>query len=215
MRILRRKRGKMYLVENPKDYKRTPYWEKLKAMPTHKIQSESEIWSNLLSISQFVIYGYPKPRDYGQINSQYQRTAEPLKISMVANDDYDWQIAVENYYLSNVFGEYDLNSEIRQPRVSAGKYRLRHARLLLPIETYTGIQGWWSKDFSNFVSCYYIERPDDTGKRVRQYIDHLSLDNAFILEPNGWNKSGERSHTIPEDWLSGRIADPDRYTLFA
>ncbi len=204
----------MYLVEeNLLAYRRTPYWEELNAMPTHKIENEQEVWSSLLSPSEFVAYGYPKPRDYGQMNSQYQRTAEPMKIGMVARDDYEWRLAVENYYLSDVFGEYSLNAEIREPRLSAGKYRLRYARLLLPYITRT--KPYWSKDYSPFIACYYIERPDETGKKVRQYIDHTALDNAFYLEPNGWNKSGKRSHTIPADWLSNRIADFDRFALFA
>jgi hypothetical protein len=203
----------MFVVEHPKEYRRTSYWAELNAMPTHKIQSENEVWSSLLSLSEFVLYGFPKPRDYGQMNSQYQRSAEPAKIAMVANDDYDWKIAVENYYLSNVFGQYDLNSEIRRPELSAGKYRLHYARLLLPVETY-GSQDWWSKDHSPFITCYYIERPDGTGKRVRHYIDHLALDNAFYLEPNGWNRSGKRAYTIPADWLSNRIAEMP-FTLFA
>ena len=194
-----------------KDYRRTSYYEELKSMPTHKIENEQELWSNALSLSQFVVYCYPKPRDYGQTNSHYQRTAEPLKIGIVAHDDFDWQIAIENYYQSAVFGEYDLNKMIREPKLSAGKYRLHYARFLMPAETY-GRDVWYSKDYSPFITCYYIERPDGTGKRVRQYIDHLSLDNAFTLEPYGWHRSGTRSHTIPEDWLSNRVAyEKDTY----
>lgn len=215
MRILRRNEEKMVITEKLIDYRRTPYYEELNSMPTHKIQSEKEVWSSLLSPSEFVVYGYPKPRDYGQMNSHYQRTAEPLKIGLVAQDDYDWQIAVENYYQSELFGQHSLNAEIRQPRLSAGKYRLHYARLLLPEESYHSRRDYWSKEYSPFITCYYIERPDGTGKRVRHYIDHLALDNAFTLEPNGWNRSGRRSHTIPADWLSNRIADLDRYALFA
>jgi len=215
MRILRRNEEKMATTEKLIDYRRTPYYGELNSMPTHKIQSEQEIWSSLLSPSEFVVYGYPKPRDYGQMNSHYQRTAEPLKIGLVAQDDYDWQIAVENYYQSGLFGQYSLNAEIRQPRLSAGKYRLHYARFLLPEESYHSRRDYWSKEFSPFITCYYIERPDGTGKKVRQYIDHLALDNAFQLEPNGWNRSGRRAYTIPADWLSNRIADLDRYAKFA
>jgi hypothetical protein len=214
MRILRRNEEKMAITEKLINYRRTPYYEELKSMPTHKIQSEQEFWSSLLSPSQFVVYYYPKPRDYGQINSNYQRTAEPIKIGLVAQDDYDWQIAVENYYQSSLFGQYFLNDEIREPRLSAGKYRIHHARLLLPVDSYGG--AWHDREHSPFITCYYIERPDGTGKRVRQYIDYLSLDNAFVLEPYAWNKSGKRSPTIPTDWLTKRIAtDLDGYAKFA
>ena len=213
------KRGKMFIVEDIRSWfthSTIDEYRQLIKQPTHKINSEDEVWNNSLSLSQFVVYGYPKPRDYGQVNSTHQRTSEPMKLGLVSPEDYEWQIAVENYYQSNLFGQYILNNEIREPKLAKSKYRLHYARLLLPFKPFHwSSRDYWSKEGSPFIPCYYIERLDETGKRVRHYIDHLAVDNAFVLEPTGWNKSGRRSHTIPEDWLSGRLDGLDGYAKFA
>jgi len=167
-------------------------------VPTHRVHSVEEVTKNQLTLDQFVVYGYPLPRDYGQISSTYNRTAEPFKISLVG-DDWEWRTAVSNYVESWDFElGLPLHYFIRAPKLAPKRYRLHFARFVLP----TRWGGYFSAYYSSFFYGYYIMK-----EGVRYYIDACEFDGAFYHEPKSWNRAGERALTIPEDWASNRFSD--------
>ena len=195
------------LVMNPMEFDRETRSE-IMAIPAKRLDSLDEIYANEMSLSEFVVYDFPKPRNYGQAYSYYERYAEPQKIRLVSPSDFDWRIAVENYFLSDafVYEPYISNRVIREPRLSQRTLRVKSARLLLPS---TGsVLPTHSTAYSDFVFSYFVEMPDETlGKTIRRHIDPLILDGAYHREPISWDRTGKRSHTIPADWLSNRIAE--------
>jgi hypothetical protein len=202
------------LVMNPMEFDRTTRSE-IMSIPSKRLNNLDEIYANELSLSEFVVYEFPKPRNYGQAYSYYERYTEPQKIRLVSPNDFDWRIAVENYFLSDafVYEPYISNSVIREPLLSQRTLRVKSARLLLPSKG--SVLPTHSTAYSDFVFCYFIDLPDEkSGKTIRRYIDPLILDGAYHREPISWH-STKRSHTIPTDWLSNRIADLDRYAKFA
>lgn len=186
-------------------------------MPTHRVL-ELPTNQQILGLSDFIKYDYPLPRDYGQINSQYQRTAEPIKISLVSPDDYEWRVAVENWFDSNLFLEqpFGLERFLREPKLASKRFRLHYARFLLPLpEThyryrYEQQDSLWSKYDSPFFFAYTI------GDKERQkFINENFVEVAYNYEPTSWNRD-RRGITIPDDWLSNRIDEnAHKYDLFA
>lgn len=180
-------------------------------LPTHRVAA-MPTEDKTLCISQFVVYRNPLPRDYGQINAQYQRTAEPLKISLVDENDHDWRIAVVNWTMSDLFIQqpFGLNEHIRRPLTSRSHYRLHYARFLLPIEK-SWREPYYDRRWSECFTAYYIGSGED-----RLFISEPAIDAAYNAEPTSWNKYGHRAFTIPEDWLSNRIDENrHKYDLFA
>jgi len=189
-----------------------PYYDDFFKIPTHKALAMPDE-SQQLSVHQFVVYGFPKERDYGQINGQYNRTSEPLKLALVDND-WDWQMAVANWFESELFDEqpFGLDQLIRRPRTRGNRnYRIHYARFLLPLTSSWRNEPYYDKRMSPSFTAYYI----GTGQE-RLYINEFILDAAYRADPMSWNASGRRAYTIPQDWLSNRINENrHKYDLFA
>lgn len=192
--------------------KRFSYYDDFYKLPTHKVLAMPDD-SKTLGVHQFVVYGFPKERDYGQINGQYNRTSEPLKLALVDND-WDWQLAVANWFESNLFIEqpWGLDELIRRPRTRGNRnFRLHYARFLLPIESKWRSEPYFDKRMSPSFTAYYIGNGQD-----RLFINEFILDAAYRADPVSWNASGRRAYTIPQDWLSNRIDEnKQKYDLFA
>jgi hypothetical protein len=189
-----------------------PYYDDFFKIPTHKALAMPDE-SQQLSVHQFIVYGFPKERDYGQINGQYNRTSEPLKLALVDND-WDWQMAVANWFESELFDEqpFGLDQLIRRPRTRGNRnYRIHYARFLLPLTSSWRNEPYYDKRMSPSFTAYYI----GTGQE-RLYINEFILDAAYRADPMSWNASGRRAYTIPQDWLSNRINENrHKYDLFA
>jgi hypothetical protein len=189
-----------------------PYYDDFFKIPTHKALAMPDE-SQQLGVHSFVVYGFPKERDYGQINGQYNRTSEPLKLALVY-DDWDWQMAVANWFESELFDEqpFGLEHLIRRPRTRGNRnYRLHYARFLLPLTSTWRSEPYYDKRLSPSFTAYYI----GTGQE-RLYINEFILDAAYRADPISWNASGKRAYTIPQDWLSNRIDENrHKYDLFA
>ena len=178
-------------------------------MPTHRVEAMPD-YSKILGVHEFVIYGNPLARDYGKINGHSNKTAEPLKLSLVGNDP-EWQVAVANWFESELFDEqpYGLNELIRRPRTAGHRhYRIHYARFLLPMEN---SYARWDKRWSPSFTAYYIGTGED-----RLFFSEFIIDAAYNAEPTSWNQYGDRAYTIPQDWITNRIDEnKDKYTLFA
>jgi hypothetical protein len=205
--------------ESPETKIYIPYRDALWKIPTHKLLAPPTYEQTLLPY-HFVKYDYPLPRDYGQINAQYNRTAEPAKITLVG-DDWEWRTAVANWLDSRLFMEqpFGLESLIRKPRLQVGRsMRLHYARFLLPLPESHYRYRWtnsnepiWDKRDSPFFTAYYIGQGES-----RLFADEVSVEVAYNAIPTSWNASGKRAFTIPEDWLSNRIDEnASKYDLFA
>jgi hypothetical protein len=188
------------------------YYDDFYKIPTHKVIAVPDD-SKLLGIHQFVVYGNPLPRDYGQINGQYTRTAEPLKLAFVEND-WDWQTAVANWFESDLFVHqpWGLQELIRKPRTRGNRnFRLHYARFLLPLTSSWRSQPYYDKRMSPSFTAYYIGQGED-----RRFINEFIVDAAFRADPISWNAGGRRAYTIPQDWLTNRIDEnASKYDLFA
>ena len=189
-----------------------PYYDDFFKIPTHKALAMPDE-SQQLGVHQFVVYGFPKERDYGQINGQYNRTSEPLKLALVHND-WDWQTAVANWFESDLFMEqpWGLDQLIRRPRTMGNRnYRLHYARFLLPLTSSWRSEPYYDRRYSPSFTAYYIGNGQE-----RLYINEFILDAAYRADPISWNASGKRAYTIPQDWLSNRIDENrHKYDLFA
>ena len=181
-------------------------------LPTHKVTAVPDL-GELLNINQFVVYGNPLPRDYGQINGQYTRTAEPLKLALV-EEDWDWQIAVANWFDSELFMEqpWGLDQLIRRPRTRGNRnFRLHYARFLLPLEYHWSKTPYYDRHLSPSFTAYYIGQGES-----RKFINEFIVDAAYRADPISWNAGGRRAYTIPQDWLTNRIDEnKHKYDLFA
>jgi len=196
------------------------YRDELAKMPTHKV-TELPDASKFLMPYEFVKYDYPLPRDYGQTNSQYNRTAEPVKITLVG-DDHEWRIAVANWLDSELFAEQPFGLEllIRKPRLQVGRsMRLHYARFLLPLPTDHAYHKWYSKNGepvydrreSPFFTAYYVGQGEN-----KLFADEASVEVAFNAIPTSWRTDGRRAYTVPQDWLTNRIDEnKHKYDLFA
>jgi hypothetical protein len=189
-----------------------PYRDKFFDLPTHKITAVPDE-AKILQLHNFVVYGNPLPRDYGQINGHSQRTSEPLKLALVTKD-YDWITAIANYADSDLFFQqpFGLEELIRRPRTEGKRnFRVHYARFLLPIVTNYRNEHYYDKYHSPCFTAYYIGTGAD-----RRFISEFILDAAYRADPVSWNSGGKRAHTIPTDWLSNRIDENrEKYTLFA
>lgn len=199
-------------IWNREDIRAIPYSDDFFTLPTHKVL-ELPDRNKTLGIQDFVVYGNPLPRDYGQIRGQYNRTAEPLKLALVEND-YEWQVAVANWFDSELFVEqpYGLEQLIRRPN-TAGKrnFRLHYARFLLPAGLGWKDQPYYDRYSSPCFTAYYF----GTGES-RVFINEFLIDAAYNADPISWNSKGRRAYTIPADWLSNRIDEnAEKYNLFA
>lgn len=201
----------MWNKENTRQF---GYYDEFWKIPTHKIAA-LPTYNQFLEIYDFVVYASPKPRDYGQINSHSQRTAEPIKLALVGND-YEWRTAVANWLESDLFIEqpFGLQHLIRRPRTIGNRnFRLHYARFILPYPypEWSNSEPFYSKRYSPSFTAYYIGTGAD-----RLFINEAYVDAAYRADPSSWNAEGRRAYTIPEDWLSNRINEnKDKYALFS
>jgi hypothetical protein len=206
--------------ENPENKLYVGYRSDLAKMPTHKVLALPD-YGQVLMPYDFVKYDYPLPRNYGQTNSQYNRTAEPVKITLVG-DDPEWRTAVANWTESELYFHQPFGLELllRKPLLQVGRsMRLHYARFLLPLPTDHAYHRWYSKNGepvydkreSPFFLAYYVGQSEN-----RLFVNEVDVECAYNANPASWHTSGRRAYTIPADWLSNRIDEnKHKYDLFA